>query len=33
VATAMKIEFSKVGIDSEIYVSNINQNGPVILPN
>jgi homoserine kinase len=33
VANAMKFEFSRVGIDSEIYVSNINQKGPIILPN
>jgi homoserine kinase len=32
VANAMKFEFSKVGIDSEIYVSNIYQIGPFILP-
>ncbi|MFM6948115.1 MAG: homoserine kinase [Aquirufa sp.] len=33
VAQAMENEFSKVGIGSEQYVSNINQKGPVILPN
>jgi homoserine kinase len=33
VAKAMEFEFAKVGIGSEKYVSNINQQGPIILPN
>ncbi|MHA8066491.1 homoserine kinase [Aquirufa sp. ROCK2-A2] len=33
VAKAMENEFAKVGIGSESYVSNINQQGPMILPN
>jgi len=33
VAKAMGDEFKKVGIGSEQYVSNINQQGPIILPN
>lgn len=33
VAQAMANEFNKVGIGSEQYVSNINQQGPIILPN
>jgi homoserine kinase len=33
VARAMEHEFAKVGIGSEKYVSNINQQGPIILPN
>lgn len=32
VAKAMENEFAKVGIGSESYVSNINQQGPMILP-
>ncbi len=33
VAKIMGEEFAKVGIGSEQYVSNINQQGPIILPN
>ena len=33
VAESMKAEFAKIGIGSETYVSQINQAGPVILPN
>jgi len=33
VAESMAAEFAKLGIGSETYVSQINQAGPVILPN
>jgi homoserine kinase len=31
IATAMVAEFKKIGIDSDIFVSTINQNGPVVI--